>query len=265
MEDVVYGVIIAFVLMFVIRLVVVCYYGERDSEDRGAAIEEQGREHDSILRQRDMDLEIEMEEQKREIAETRLERRECYNEFLKPYTMIVKEADLINLQEQQQQQQQQSPQQIISIPNDQDPSLNKRIVSSHCCVVQIPKRRRDGHSCCTLVDPSCAMCLADYEVGDAIVWSSEPECNHAFHQECVLQWLSMGKKRCPVCRHWFVPKTLLAELKKELLANSNNNNHRSQESSQGVVVVDDFEESSSSDSAIEPLTESGAADHRDIV
>jgi hypothetical protein len=66
------------------------------------------------------------------------------------------------------------------------------------------------------VDAHCAICLGVYEAGEKIVWSSLPQCQHAFHDECILPWLSKGKKRCPICRHWFVPGTKIDDQKAAL-------------------------------------------------
>jgi Ring finger domain len=63
------------------------------------------------------------------------------------------------------------------------------------------------------VDGQCALCIDDYEAGDQVVWS-DLECPHAFHKECIMQWLSKGKKRCPVCRNWFVPGARIDDQKK---------------------------------------------------
>ncbi len=42
---------------------------------------------------------------------------------------------------------------------------------------------------------SCAICLLEYEKGDRVCWSSNAECSHVFHEDCILQWLvSLGKK-----------------------------------------------------------------------
>jgi hypothetical protein len=52
----------------------------------------------------------------------------------------------------------------------------------------------------------CAICLTSYTVGDTVVWSSNPECRHAFHEECLLQWLVHSKQEgtpCPCCRQSF--------------------------------------------------------------
>mmetsp|Transcript_388 Transcript_388/g.641 ORF Transcript_388/g.641 Transcript_388/m.641 type:complete len:331 (-) Transcript_388:54-1046(-) len=71
----------------------------------------------------------------------------------------------------------------------------------------------------------CAICLSEYEECDRVCWSSNIECSHVFHEDCVLQWLtSSGKKRsmsqhftehptdaellknefCPCCRQDFI-------------------------------------------------------------
>jgi len=65
------------------------------------------------------------------------------------------------------------------------------------------------------VDGKCAICYCEYEVGDKVVWSGL-ECRHAFHDECILPWLAKGKKRCPICRHWFVPGARIDDQKKAL-------------------------------------------------
>ena len=55
------------------------------------------------------------------------------------------------------------------------------------------------------VDGSCSICLLDYDIGDSVIRSTRRSCPHAFHDECILSWLSKGKKRCPICRNFFVP------------------------------------------------------------
>ena len=57
------------------------------------------------------------------------------------------------------------------------------------------------------VEASCSICLLDYEVGDRVVFSTRSVCRHAFHEDCILKWLENGKKRCPICRNFFVPGT----------------------------------------------------------
>ena len=72
----------------------------------------------------------------------------------------------------------------------------------------------------------CAVCLSEYEVNDEISWSSNSECTHVFHTDCIKQWLvALGKKKssmqrfpdspsekkllrydleCPCCRQDFI-------------------------------------------------------------
>ncbi|KAL7535990.1 hypothetical protein ACHAXR_010767 [Thalassiosira sp. AJA248-18] len=52
----------------------------------------------------------------------------------------------------------------------------------------------------------CAICLCDYEKGDTIITSCNPECPHAFHQECIVEWLVKMQEGtpCPCCRRTFV-------------------------------------------------------------
>ena len=66
----------------------------------------------------------------------------------------------------------------------------------------------------TLVPNCCAICLTGYEVGDTVIWSSNKQCAHAFHQDCVVGWLvkMQPETPCPCCRQEF---TDLEDLRKE--------------------------------------------------
>lgn len=51
----------------------------------------------------------------------------------------------------------------------------------------------------------CAICLSPYEVGETVVWSCNRHCKHAFHQDCMLDWLTkmFDGTPCPCCRQDF--------------------------------------------------------------
>lgn len=77
-----------------------------------------------------------------------------------------------------------------------------RFESDHNVLVKLPVKAEDGTP--RLVDAYCSICLTDFEEGDTIIWASRKPCPHAFHDDCIMTWLSKGKKRCPCCRHFFV-------------------------------------------------------------
>ena len=53
---------------------------------------------------------------------------------------------------------------------------------------------------------TCDICLLDFEVGEEVAWSPNPECVHSFHKDCVLDWL-IRKPSCPSCRNNFLEGT----------------------------------------------------------
>lgn len=60
------------------------------------------------------------------------------------------------------------------------------------------------------VTQSCAICLQPYQMGETVTWSSNPNCIHCFHTDCIVPWLirKTSGKQCPCCRQRFVAKTL---------------------------------------------------------
>lgn len=66
----------------------------------------------------------------------------------------------------------------------------------------------------------CAVCLGCYDVGESVVWSANPSCQHAFHEECVTDWLIKIQEGnpCPCCRSIFadVDMDLPKQVKKQI-------------------------------------------------
>lgn len=66
----------------------------------------------------------------------------------------------------------------------------------------------------------CAICLSPYEIGDSVSWSPISSCQHAFHTDCIVEWLARKQygggnqttsmsydetSKCPLCRCEFCP------------------------------------------------------------
>ena len=49
----------------------------------------------------------------------------------------------------------------------------------------------------------CGICLEHYNVGDEVCLSTNEQCDHIFHKECILSWL-MRHDDCPNCRAMFL-------------------------------------------------------------
>lgn len=52
----------------------------------------------------------------------------------------------------------------------------------------------------TIYSPKkCSICLERYAPNDEICWSNNPNCYHAYHLDCLVDWL-MRSDECPLCR-----------------------------------------------------------------
>ena len=89
------------------------------------------------------------------------------------------------------------------------------------------------------VSSNCPICLCDFEEGQSVCYSSNPECPHAFHSDCILKWfiqvgrlhnddIIIGRRErltesrlldysfdCPCCRQPFVQREHMSTDTKE--------------------------------------------------
>ena len=80
--------------------------------------------------------------------------------------------------------------------------------SDNGVVLRIPRRANSfKFSNRDTVPMVCAICLDNFKVGDELAFSSNRECSHVFHLECITEYIGKTKgaeKPCPCCRQWFL-------------------------------------------------------------
>jgi len=131
---------------------------------------------------RAMHLQRQME---RDLQESSLakqeERKQICGEFLQKLSKVLTEADI-------------AVEEVEETNATVEPTRNLKFCPHDPCKEHV-------------LEAVCIICFRDYEVGEQVVWSSSETCRHVYHMECMLKWLSTGKKKCPICRSWFVPGT----------------------------------------------------------
>lgn len=102
-----------------------------------------------------------------------------------------------------------SPKQRPSSPeaeedDDDDDDIHTQIMIEPKCYLILPPtitKQFPTHVNNGRTENECAICFSEYDVGDVVICSKY--CCHAFHQECVLDWFSQDKTKCPSCRSIF--------------------------------------------------------------
>ena len=49
----------------------------------------------------------------------------------------------------------------------------------------------------------CPICCEEYKKGDDIAWSKNENCYHAYHVDCIMEWLK-EHDNCPMCREKYI-------------------------------------------------------------
>jgi hypothetical protein len=61
----------------------------------------------------------------------------------------------------------------------------------------LPKEKGKSKICPNV----CTICLMEYEISERVSWSSNKDCTHVFHEDCVIQWLvSLGRTKSKMLR-----------------------------------------------------------------
>mmetsp|Transcript_26429 Transcript_26429/g.40930 ORF Transcript_26429/g.40930 Transcript_26429/m.40930 type:complete len:288 (-) Transcript_26429:234-1097(-) len=123
-------------------------------------------------------------------------RKEELREIISPCTMIVQEGDLIQNAEGEDEEL------GLSISKDVKALFPQEHDRIHASMNRV--RNVTNH---------CTICLDKYYIGQKVVWSPNGKCNHVFHEDCILHWLSRStvgatgqngrRPLCPVCRQDF--------------------------------------------------------------
>lgn len=87
----------------------------------------------------------------------------------------------------------------IELGNDLNASSSSKKSRRTCNYVARQISARLGN-----LDDTCGICLMEYEDGEHIGCSHNPDCVHHFHKECILNWLGRNHNTCPVCRRDFL-------------------------------------------------------------
>jgi hypothetical protein len=72
--------------------------------------------------------------------------------------------------------------------------------STHRSIRESMIKQESSGNISTFYSPkSCPICLERYVNGDEICWSRNEKCHHAYHLQCILEWL-LHSNECPLCR-----------------------------------------------------------------
>lgn len=84
---------------------------------------------------------------------------------------------------------------LLAAANDryEDTDKNGNVIARSWRSAEASVNKFVGHK------PECSICLCPYEDGETVCWAKNDECDHIFHEDCIVQWL-VDHDECPLCR-----------------------------------------------------------------
>ena len=131
-------------------------------------------------------------------------------ELLKKTTMVIEEEDFVRIQVATKKKRKDVDLEAGDLSKEEESDLddtNSRVSDvSILHLMDDYKEREERPPVLFWASTHCAICLGEYEPGDAVTWSTNPRCHHAYHNECLFSWFSKGNDTCPFCREEFCPE-----------------------------------------------------------
>lgn len=91
----------------------------------------------------------------------------------------------------------------LSRENIPTPQFCSRVVDIENTKLALNLKRPNERIQQIFVDSTCSICLLEFKARDVISFSSNKDCQHVFHQDCILRWLYL-KNKCPCCHRTFL-------------------------------------------------------------
>ena len=157
------------------------------------------------------EAQVRSDDSRQEPAATRILKKKMILEKIEKCKMVVQKGDLVLNDEDVMSTRTvatetdavEAKPQFLALPDEIDSenlsstvlSMSLSDASNHSTTTQ----QQQHHE--RMIPNNCVICLEAYNPGETVVWSVNPRCLHAFHEECILNWLVVKQEpSCPCCR-----------------------------------------------------------------
>ena len=125
---------------------------------------------------------------------------------------------------------------LVNILMSMDMGSNSHPPASERAINNLKKIEVNENNINNYKNITCNICLDNFEIGNTL---RILECNHEFHEECILTWLK-SNNTCPICRHELESNDPNYERRKnnhrENLRNLHRNNNNNNGSNSGTFA-----------------------------